>query len=165
MKILMCTDGSFYSENALAYAARLICAFEGHELVVLYVMPKIKEEFRFYEKKFDEEVRKLKEVELKKAETIDDLNNLQSVDLSFKVLEKAYKLLMKFDLEPHTKARIGNPADEILTEAENGKYDLIIMGKYGFSESKNTGLLFKTTKIGKVASTVITKSDIPVLVL
>ncbi|MCC7573525.1 MAG: universal stress protein [Candidatus Methanofastidiosum sp.] len=158
MKILMCTDGSFYSDSALAYGAQLFCKSQEHELVVLYVMPKVHEEFKFYERKFNEEVRKLKEVKLKNAETIEDLKNLKSVDISFQILENAYKLLMKFGLEPKTKARSGNPANEILAEAEDGKYELIIMGQYGFSKAKNSAL-------GKVASAVVTNSKVPVLIV
>ncbi|HII95393.1 MAG TPA: universal stress protein [Candidatus Methanofastidiosum sp.] len=158
MKILMCTDGSFYSDSALAYGAQLFCKSQEHELVVLYVMPKVHEEFKFYERKFNEEVRKLKEVELKNAETMEDLKNLKPVDISFKILENAYKLLMKFGFEPKTKARSGNPANEILAEVDEGKYELIIMGQYGFSKSNRSAL-------GKVASIVVSNSKVPVLIV
>lgn len=158
MKILMCTDGSFYSDSALAYSAQLFCNTKEHEIVVLYVMPQVNEEFRFYERKFDEEVRKLKEVELKNVETMEDLKNLKPVDISVKVLENAYKLLMKFGFESKTKARSGTPSEEILKEAEEGKYELIVMGQYGFSKSDKDVL-------GKVASLVVKNSNCPVLIV
>ncbi|NMC60438.1 MAG: universal stress protein [Candidatus Methanofastidiosa archaeon] len=158
MKILMCTDGSFYSDNALAYSAQLFCNAKDHEIVVLYVMPQVHEEFKFYERKFDEEVRKLKEVELKNVETIEDLRNLKPVDVSVKILENAYKLLMKFGFESKTKARSGNPSDEILKEAEEGGYGLIIMGQYGYSKSHKDAL-------GKVASIVVKNCKTPVLII
>jgi len=151
MKILMCTDGSFYSDNALAYGARLFCNSKDHEVVILYVMPEVHEEFKFYEKKF-------KEVKLKNVETVDDLKNIKSTDLSIKILENAYKLLMKFGFESKTKARIGNAAHEILAEADEGGFDLIIMGQYGFSKAKKSAL-------GKVASVVVTNSKIPILIV
>ena len=154
----MCTDGSFYSDSALAYSAQLFCNTKEHEIVVLYVMPTVNEEFRFYERKFDEEVRKLKEVELKNAETMEDLRNLKPVDVSVKVLENAYKLLMKFGFESKTKARSGTPSEEILKEAEEGKYELIVMGQYGFSKSDKDVL-------GKVASLVVKNSNCPVLIV
>ncbi len=158
MKILICTDGSFYSDTTLAYSAQLFCSSGDHEIVVLYVMPHVHEEFKFYERKFDEEVRKLKEVELKNVETLEELKNLKSVDVSVKILENAYKLLMKFGFEPKTKARTGTPSEEILKEAEDGKYELIVMGQYGFSRSHKDAL-------GKVASIVVKNSKIPVLII
>lgn len=158
MKILMCTDGSYFSDNALAYAAQIFCNVKEHEIVVLYVMPNVHEEFKFYERKFDEEVKKLKEVELKNVETMEELKNLKPVDVSVKVLERAYKLLMKYGFESKTKARTGNPADEILKEAEDGKFDLIVMGQYGFSKSDKSSL-------GKVASIVVKNIKIPVLIV
>ena len=158
MKILMCTDGSFYSDNALAYGARLFCNSKDHEVVILYVMPEVHEEFKFYERKFNEEVKKFKEVKLKNVETVDDLKNIKSTDLSIKILENAYKLLMKFGFESKTKARIGNAAHEILAEADEGGFDLIIMGQYGFSKAKKSAL-------GKVASVVVTNNKIPILIV
>ena len=158
MKILMCTDGSFYSDSALAYGAQLFCKSKEHEVVVLYVMPNVHEEFKFYERKFNEEVKKLKEVELKNVETMDELKNLKPVDVSFKILENAYKLLMKFGFVPKTKARSGSPSNEILAEAEEGKYELIIMGQYGFTKPNKSAL-------GKVASVVVTNSKVPVLIV
>jgi len=158
MKILMCTDGSFYSDTALAYSAQLFCNSKDHELVVLYVMPNVNEEFKFYERKFDEEVRKLKEVELKNVETIQELRNLRPVDVGAQILENAYKLLMKFGYESKTKSRSGTPSDEILKEADEGNYELIIMGQYGFSRSHKDAL-------GKVASIVVKNCKIPVLII
>ena len=89
---------------------------------------------------------------------IEDLKNLKPIDISFKILEKAYKLLMKFGFEPKTKARSGNPANEILAEADEGKYELIIMGQYGFSKSNRSAL-------GRVASNVVSNSKVPVLIV
>ncbi|NPV51096.1 MAG: universal stress protein [Candidatus Methanofastidiosum sp.] len=158
MKILMCTDGSFYSDSALAYGAQLFCNLKEHEVTILYVMPKVHEEFKFYERKFEEEVRKLKEVELKNVETVEELKNLKPVDVSVRILEGAYKLMMKFGFDAKTKARSGNPADEILREAEEENYELIVMGQYGFSKSNKASL-------GKVASIVVKNSKIPVLIV
>ena len=125
---------------------------------ILYVMPSVHEEFKFYERKFEEEVRKLKEVQLKNVETIEELKNLKPVEVSVRILEGAYKLMMKFGFDTKTKARSGNPADEILKEAEEGKYELIVMGQYGFSKSSKSSL-------GKVASIVVKNSKIPVLIV
>lgn len=158
MKILMCTDGSFYSDSALAYGAQLFCNLKEHEISILYVMPLVREEFKFYERKFEEEVKKLKEVQLKNVETIQELKNLKPVEVSVRILDGAYKLMMKFGFDTKTKTRSGNPADEILKEAEEGRYELIVMGQYGFSKSKRSSL-------GKVASIVVKNSKIPVLIV
>lgn len=158
MKILMCTDGSFYSDNTLAYGARLFSNPKDHEVVILYVMPEVHEEFKFYERKFNEEVKKFKEVKLKNVETVDDLKNIKSTDLSVKILENAYKLLMKFGIEARTKSRIGKITQEILAEAEEGGFDLIIMGEYGSSKSKKSAL-------GKVASVVVKNSNVSILIV
>jgi len=158
MKILMCTDGSFYSDSALVYSTQLFCNLQNHEVTILYVMPRVNEEFKFYERKFDEEVKKLKEVELKNVETIEELRKLKPVDVSVRILENAYKIIMKYGFESKTKSRIGNPADEILRESEEGNYELIVMGQYGFSKSQKSSL-------GKVASIVVKNSKIPVLIV
>jgi len=154
----MCTDGSFYSDSALAYSTQLFCNLQNHEVTILYVMPQVNEEFKFYERKFDEEVKKLKEVELKNVETIEELRKLKPVDVSVRILENAYKIIMKYGFESKTKSRIGNPADEILRESEEGNYELIVMGQYGFSKSQKTSL-------GKIASIVVKNSKIPVLIV
>ncbi|KYC46159.1 MAG: Universal stress protein [Candidatus Methanofastidiosum methylothiophilum] len=65
---------------------------------------------------------------------------------------------MKFGFEPKTKARSGSPSNEILAEAEEGKYELIIMGQYGFTKPNKSAL-------GKVASVVVTNSKVPVLIV
>lgn len=47
------------------------------------------------------------------------------------VLESALELFKDFQGTVDTKLRRGNPADEIIKEAEGGDYDLIVMGSRG----------------------------------
>jgi nucleotide-binding universal stress UspA family protein len=77
-----------------------------------------------------------------------------------KILEKAEKIAKDKGIEPETKLRraLGNPAQEILKAAEEGKSDLIIIGAKGHS-------LLRNLMIGSVCDTVVHNAPCPVLVV
>jgi len=57
-----------------------------------------------------------------------------------KILEEAKVALLQVEVPEGlilTKVRLGTPAEEILKEAEEGNYDLIVMGRKGRSALKD----------------------------
>jgi nucleotide-binding universal stress UspA family protein len=53
------------------------------------------------------------------------------------VLEEAHARLAKYNYSVSTQIEEGNPATEILGEAESGEYDLIILGSAGATDAKH----------------------------
>jgi nucleotide-binding universal stress UspA family protein len=73
------------------------------------------------------------------------------------ILTQASELLGAADTPAHTKVRLGQPAEEIIREAEAGHYDLIIMG-----ERRDHDLV--TRLLGSTTKRVIEHAPCPVLV-
>lgn len=75
-------------------------------------------------------------------------------------LEKAKKIAKDQGVDAETKLgrTFGNPAQEILKAAEEGRYDLIIIGAKGHS-------LLRNLMIGSVCDTVVRNAPCPVLVV
>lgn len=73
-------------------------------------------------------------------------------------MEDAIRLLDERGVEYETKQRYGDPAEQILREAEQGDYDLVVMGARG--RSRLTRFL-----TGSVSFRVIEHANIPVLVV
>lgn len=63
------------------------------------------------------------------------------------VLEQARDLLRTHRVSITTRVDEGNPADEILSEAERGQYDLIVVGATGARDLKHTMLGSVSSKI------------------
>ncbi|MFQ6089059.1 MAG: universal stress protein [Candidatus Methanofastidiosia archaeon] len=122
-RILMCTEGSRYAENAMKFTSE-IAKKARSKVTVLCVIPNKREEY------------------LKSAKEI---------------LKKGKELLKKRGVKAKTKVRVGEPAEQILLEAREGEYHLIVMGYKGKSE------VFEFL-LGDVASKVIHHSLRPTLV-
>lgn len=63
-------------------------------------------------------------------------------------LEEALKIMNDFKGKINTKLKSGSPADEILKEAENGDYHLIVMGRRGIG-------VFSRRILGSVSNKVL----------
>ena len=75
-----------------------------------------------------------------------------------KILTRAGDLMTKLgSLRPHLKIRVGQPAREIMAEAEAGHYDLIIIGERASHR-------FLTRFLGSTAAAIINKASCPVIV-
>ena len=136
MKILVATDGSEGSENAIRFASRL--AKESHSTVtLLHVIPKIETT--------KEEIITLVKEEIGSPEKAGK-----------KYLEAGKKTVEEFGIKPETKLLEGHPVDEILKEAE--RYDLLVAGSHG--KGKVDRFL-----LGSVSSELVHKSKVPVLVV
>jgi nucleotide-binding universal stress UspA family protein len=81
-------------------------------------------------------------------------------EVGSKILEEAKQIAAGKGVEADTKLAtvFGNPAQEILKAAEEGRYDLIIIGARGHS-------LLRNLMIGSVADTVVRNASCPVLVV
>lgn len=72
------------------------------------------------------------------------------------ILDEALIEFEDYPGEVKTKLRKGNPADEILEEADEGGYDLIVMGSRGLGA-------FSRTILGSVSNKVLNHTNINVL--
>ena len=140
MKLLVATDGSKASEGAVKYAARLFTSI-GKESHITLITVQDDSSLRLF-KKYTQ-----------KGSVEDYLR--EGAD---KNLEWAVKYLNKTKL-PHDMAiRYGHPSEQIIKEAQAGKFDLIIMGTKGRSS-------WADTVIGSVAQRVVGTSKTPVLLV
>lgn len=106
-KILICTGGSIYGQQAVEYGARLASALKV-PVTLLHVAETEPSLFLGRVK----EVSELKE-ELKAA------------------LDKAMDTLNKAEVEAEQKVRYGKIAEQILSEASSGGHDMIVVGSHG----------------------------------
>lgn len=119
-KVLLPTDGSETADKAIVFAARLLentsckvtmlsvveepvySAFWSDGLIAPEVLMPPPEELR-------------EELDLKAEEA----------------LKESAKPLRDAGIEVQAKVRFGNPAGEIIQEAEEGEYDMVLMGSHG----------------------------------
>jgi len=73
-------------------------------------------------------------------------------------IDKIIKLYEDEGLEVEVKQKMGDPASEIITEAEEGDYDLVIMRTHGMGAAKRFML-------GSVTNKVVHHIKIPLLVV
>ncbi len=133
-KVLIPVDGSSYSmkgvEHAVGLAQELKSSMD--KIILLRVI-----NLAFYEKRF--------------AEGIDP------EDEAKKILEEAKGTFLKGGIPEElitVRIRVGNPSEEIISEAEEGDYNLIIMGRKGRTALKDLIL-------GGVSSTVLQRCQNP----
>ena len=157
-KILFATDIS----PAASYAVRYACSIGNKynaPVTVVHVVPDILEEYssgagiNLASHVVDEEKR----IEL----------NQQAVDearerIRERIRQTSEKVLKEIPTCPLTRedivVRIGNPVDEIVATANEGNFDLIILGTHGHGQLEDM-------LIGSTANGVIHKSSMPVLVV
>lgn len=142
-KILVPVDGSAASLKAAEKALDLAKRYNS-EITLIHVVyePDISKYNRFGVI-IDPDLKKLKE-RLKETEK--------------KMMDSIVDSLDKQDIEIKRKIVPGIAYEEIVKEAENGNYDLIVMGRLGFSKIKRFFL-------GSVAHRVIADAPCPVLIV
>lgn len=140
-KILLATDGSDYSLQALQKAVPLARALEA-EVTVISVA---------------EELPLIRGTEgLSKGESdalADSINRETKAGL-----ERARALFAGEGVRVSTLQRVGKPAEEIIEEAERGSYDLLILGDTG-----REGL--KELFLGSVSNKVVHQARTDVLII
>lgn len=142
-KILVALDGSKAAANALDFALKL-AEITSAELELLTVVPPVfLPQYSIY---------------VLKSDAIADC--ARELEISFRgVLSKAQREVQKRkpDLKVSTKFERGEPDEKIVEVAEQGKFDLIIIGSRGLGGRVST--------LGSVSSRVVDKSKCPVLIV
>ena len=138
-KILVATDGSENAERALI-ESRKYAECSGAEITILTTV----------------EYLVLHPYTSVEYPVIPDNEELENVGES--VLTNSLKLFDDFKGEVNTKLRRGNPANEIIREADSGDYDLIVMGSKGLGT-------FSRTLLGSVTNKVINNSMKNILII
>ncbi|TJX15934.1 universal stress protein [Tissierella creatinini] len=134
-KILVPIDGSDSAKRALDEAKKIAQCMNS-EIMILNVITPIPT-FGNARVQFMEEVQ--------------SLGKINSTELFKNALDD-------FTGKVDTKTRIGNPADEIILEAEEGGYDAIIMGSRGQGT-------FARTLLGSVSNKVLHHSNVSVFIV
>ncbi len=147
-RVLLCTDGSDAARSAVDFAARLLEG-SGCRVTLLMVLeraalyPPVATDGMLYPEMAMPPVEGLEEALEQRAEGI---------------LEAAAASLVEAGFEPERKVLVGSPASEIIGEAANGGYDMVVMGRHG------RGFL-KGFLIGSVSDRVVRHAPCPVLVV
>lgn len=138
-KILVTTDGSVNSEKALLEAKKL-AQLLGAEVDILNVVKYIAH--NPYAKVERYAMRPIEELEKASKEILDD----------------ALKLFDDFEGKVNTKSLRGEPAEVIVKEAEEGAYDLLVIGSRGLGT-------FSRLMLGSVSGKVVNHVHIDVLIV
>lgn len=118
-KVLLATDGSQFSDHAVSFTARLLNGTP----CVLTLLTVIEEPV--YPMPQDEITPPL--------ETIPPYEELREafLDRADAILDRAEDPLRGAGVAVERKVRFGHPAAEILSELEEGGYELIVLGSHG----------------------------------
>lgn len=145
-RILLCIDGERHTKKAVWYALKIAKGVDA-ELTVLHVIDTFLLEKRISHEIFAvgrEEYRAYVKRELQKE--------------AERVVQEFEKIAKKRGVRFKTILRFGNPVEEVIAEAEEGKYDLVILGgkrRHWFGELKSRNLPLR----------VFRKVGIPVMVV
>ena len=160
-KILYATDLSDSGRAAFPFAASL-AHHQGADLTVFHVVKP--PEFENYLVGYIDEAlwREIKTRDLEEVRSI--LVNRKRDDAAIKesVDEFCKSTLSEYEEQPYVvysiKVAMGDPVTEIINEAHDGGYDLVVIGKHGEG-------LIEEAVMGTTARRVIRRCDRPVLVI
>lgn len=139
MRILLAIDGSDYSKKMLAYMSAHESLFSAaHDYTLLNVQAALPGRART----------------LLGKETVERYYATEAE----KVLSTASKFLLRHAIDAKSITKVGHAAQTIAKIAEQGKYDLLVMGSHG------TGALMKLV-MGSVATEVLAHCKVPVLLV
>lgn len=136
-KFLVPVDGSYNSKRALVEAREYAKNLDA-EITIVNVVKNLRQ----YSSIGDESLT------VKKTLT----------DKSYKILEKSLEPFDGYQVKVNTKLLKGNPAEQIIKEADEGNYDLIIMGSRGMGT-------FSRSILGSVSNKVLNHTDKNVLII
>ena len=139
MKILLSVDGSSYTKRMLAYLVTHDEVFHtNNEFTVLTVQPPIPNRARAAVGK----------------EVVDNYYSSESE----KVISPVYKFLLRHGIDAKTVTKVGQIGETIGKFADDGKFDMLIMGSHGHGTIVNMVM-------GSVATKVLANSKTPVLLI
>lgn len=139
-KILVAVDGSNYSQKAL-FKAKDIALAMGSEVTILNVVNYLKDSALYMNNR--EVKAELTKTALKQSDDI---------------LKSAKEIFKDFPGTVLTSYRTGDAVDEIIKYAEEGKFDLVIMGSRGVG-------IFSRTLLGSVSDKVVHHIKTSVLIV
>lgn len=140
MKILLAVDGSPYTKKMLAYLAahEELLAGAKHDYTVLTVQSTLPPRARSVLSK----------------ELVDEYYAEEAA----KVLDPVTKFMGQHGVTPSARSEVGHPGETIAQVAEEGKFDLVIMGTHGH------GSLGKLV-MGSVSTQVLANCGVPVMLI
>jgi nucleotide-binding universal stress UspA family protein len=139
MKILLAVDGSAYSKKMLAYLTTHESLFGvGHDYTVFTAQPALPPRAR--------------------AAVGKEVVDKYYAEECEKVLAPVTKFLLRHGIDAKTSYKVGHAAESIAKLAEQGKFDLLVMGSHGH------GGLMKLV-MGSVATQVLAHCKVPVLLV
>ena len=149
MKILVCSDGSDFSKKNIEFASKMIGACSINEVTVIHVHESSSILPDYWHGKYlftDEEEKKLKDLDKRIQEE------------RKKYFADAVEEFEKHEIPINTLYKVGHPAEVISKVADEGSYDLIIIGRRGMGGVKK---LF----MGSVSSAVLQIAQTNVLIV
>ena len=139
MKILLSIDGSTYTKKMLAYLVTHDEVFHANnDFTILTVQPPIPARARSAVGK----------------EVVDNYYTSESE----KVISPVHKFLLRHGIDAKTVYKVGQIGETIGKFADDGKYDMLIMGSHGHGTIVNMVM-------GSVATKVIANCQTPVLLI
>ncbi|TJX15351.1 universal stress protein [Tissierella creatinini] len=139
MKILVAVDGSKYSEKAL-FKARKIAEGLGSDVTILHVINPLRDTVYINNRELANEIKK---------------NALARGD---EVIKKSKEVFKDFSGKLFTETKVGDAVDEIIKFAEEGGFDLLVMGSRG-------GGAFSRALLGSVSDKVVHHIKTSVLIV
>ena len=140
MKILLAVDGSAYTKKMLAYLASHDEMFGNNDNTVSLITVQLPLPPRA------------------RAAVGADVANSYYADEAAKVTAPVVKFLKRQGMEPTVISKVGAPGEVIAKVANDGKFDLLVMGSHGHSALGNLVM-------GSVATKVLAHCDVPVLLV
>lgn len=144
MKILVCTDGSEFSQKCIQVASNLVETCTINEVTIIHVHEGSSILPDYWQGKYlfsEEEEKKLKAM---------DKRLLEERKKYFADAEKEFQ---KHDIPVNTLFKTGHPAEVISKVAEDGGYDLIIIGRRGMGGVKKLFLGSISNAVLQIAHT------------
>ena len=139
MKILLPVDGSNYTKKMLAYLVTHDEVFHtNNDFTVLTVQPPVPPRARAAVGK----------------EIVDNYHSSESE----KVIAPVHKFLLRHGINAKTSTKVGQIGETIGKFADDGKFDILIMGSHGHGTIVNMVM-------GSVATKVLANSKTPVLLI
>ena len=150
VRILIAVDGSAASLHAVETVAEL-CDLTSAEVCLMYVA-----ETPWIQLASEGDWTTSSEEEMESSET--GVLEKELVDEGEALIEDARKILRHDRLQVNSRVEEGNPANEILAEAERGQYDLVVLGSTGNRDMKHQ-------MMGSVSSRIAWEAPCSVLIV
>jgi len=148
MKLLLCVDGSKQSEKALDKAVMIASGCKADQVTVLNVFQKVT---------FPTFVEGAQQYDAEIMEMYNQMNE-EMIKEHEEILDKAVEVMLSHGIQVEKLLEEGHPSQTISRVAEEGNFDMVIIGSRGLS-----GL--KKKLLGSVSNAVLQDTHTSVLVV